>query len=231
MGKVLNLYQGLVDCPALRALKRYRTMASAFREEEIREKLNNVWRHCWVSLRSNCVLTKLRTAAYGCLQSCTDEKEQAAHLGLLGPSCTKGSCTTSSPGLPRLAALRGSNPKPHGIAFSAQRAVHGIDCLMLQNLYIGDVCCHGVVLMVLLGLCNSKWPSWVGFLAILMDFSLLPASLGYLGLLANLTNISVFAASDSSFSTWYCWCGLKKGTEAPGNASDKVLLSKVKSLS
>lgn len=53
MGKVLNLKQGLVDCPALRALKRYKAMVFAFREKEIREKLNSVWRHCWVSLRSD----------------------------------------------------------------------------------------------------------------------------------------------------------------------------------
>lgn len=39
MGKVLNLKQDFVDCPALRALKRYRTMVFDFREEEVKEKV------------------------------------------------------------------------------------------------------------------------------------------------------------------------------------------------
>lgn len=53
MGKVLNLKQDFVDCQLWELWKGTGPWSLISERRKLGKKLNNVWRHCWVSLRSN----------------------------------------------------------------------------------------------------------------------------------------------------------------------------------
>lgn len=126
-------------------------------------KVNNVLSHWWMFLRRD-VCWQNWAAMW-----CWLRLSQVLH-GLEGASSSSGSVTARL--LWRFLYHQQSRTAQTGSAqgaesqatwnccFSTKGSTRG--CFMLQNFYIGDINCRGIVLLVLLGLCSSKSPSWVG---------------------------------------------------------------------
>lgn len=122
-------YQGIGDCQLCDSFEKIQDHGLCFHRREVREKVNDVSRHCWVSLRRDVSWQNselLCAADCGCLKFCMDWKEWVVYLDLLWSSCSEGSCTTSSLGLPKFAPLRRSNPNHMELLFQCKGQYMGL---------------------------------------------------------------------------------------------------------